>query len=439
MKALISLLSACALALVLSEAPVFAADQDDRLNKLEDAVRKQQRTIEQQQETISSLKTDVEQQKGRQSPAALSPPQASGLFGGGAFANPNLSVVLDAYYYSSNLRNEELGNRSISGFTPNGLEQRRGFNVRTVELSLFAPVDPYFNFYANLPVSDEGVEVEEAYVVTTALPTGWQVKGGKFKSNVSRLDAQHPHAWDFWDIALPYRAFLGSEGLGGEKGVQITYLPALPVYTLIGAEVLQGENDLLFGADARETPHAYSFFVKSSVDTGDNSTLYFGPSVLFGRTRNQSIIPGDDVAADSALYGLEAVWKWKPANHESLIIQGEYLYLDQRGTDEAASESLLRKQDGAYIQAVYRKNRWGVGVRYDALHVLSDTFERAGVRQSFGSSPWRDTASIEYNPSEFTRVRVQFTHDKSDPSGRTNDEAIVQFNFAVGAHPAHSF
>ena len=126
--------------------------------------------------------------------------------------------------------------------------------LRAAELFLFAPVDPYFNLYATIPVSEEGVELEEAYAVTTFLPEGFQLKGGRFKSNFSRLDAQHPHAWDFTDIALPYRAFLGSEGLGGENGIQLTWLPPLPVYTLLGAEALQGQNDLLFGSNATPAP-----------------------------------------------------------------------------------------------------------------------------------------------------------------------------------------
>ncbi|HMK55216.1 MAG TPA: hypothetical protein VK448_01105, partial [Dissulfurispiraceae bacterium] len=275
--------------------------------------------------------------------------------------------------------------------------------------------------------------------VTTALPAGWQIKGGKFKSNFSRLDAQHPHAWDFWDIALPYRAFLGNEGLGGEKGVQVTWLPTFPIYTLFGVEVLQGENPLLFGPDAAEGPHAYSFFAKCSVDTSDNSTLYFGPSVLFGKTKGQNIIPGTEVTASSALYGMEAVWKWKPTNREALTIQSEYLYLDQRG-NLVNNDPLLRNQDGFYIQGIYRKNRWGVGARYDVLDVFSDTFKVAGAQQNISGKPWRETASLEFNPSEFARLRLQASHDKSDTlTGRTNDEVILQFIFTVGAHPAHSF
>jgi hypothetical protein len=348
------------------------------------------------------------------------------------------------FAYGSNLKNEELANRGIAGFTAEGPEQRKGFNLRAAEVFIFAPVDPYFNFYTNIPFTEGGPELEEAYVVTTSLPEGFQAKGGKFKSNFSRLNAQHPHAWDFWDIALPYRAFLGGEGMGGEKGLQLTWLPALSFYTQMGAEVLQGENPLLFGADAKEGPHAYALYVKSSFDTSDSSTLYFGPSAVFGKTRTQSVIPGAEAAGKSALYGVEAVWKWKPANREALTVQSEYLVLMQRGDSNdlttAAVDSLVRKQDGFYIQSVYRKNRWGAGVRYELLNLFQETFEQGGVQQQTAGKPHRESASLEYNPSEFTRVRLQYNHDRTDVlTKRTNNEVILQFNFSIGAHAAHSF
>ncbi len=438
----------------LFTATAFAQDQDERLNTLEETVKKQEQTIESQQKTVDALKEEIEQQKNQGSPqapaASTSAPKASGLFGGSAFTNPNLSLVLDTFYYSSNLSNDELANEGIPGFTTNGLEWRNGFNLDSAELFLFSPVDPYSNMYVNLPVTPDGIEIEEAYIVTTDLPEGLQAKIGKFKSNFSRIDAQHPHAWDFFDIALPYRAFLGDEGLGGEKGVQLTYLPALPIYTQFGVEVFQGENELLFGPDAQQGPHAFSIFVKSSIDTSDYSTLYFGPSVLFGKTRNTNTLADTEVAGKSALYGMEVVWKWKPTSREALTIQTEYLLLTQSGNANSLEttttpptvisvEPLRRKQDGFYIQTIYRKNRWGIGVRYDVLNLFSDRFELSGVQQNFDGRPHRETASLEYNPSEFTRVRLQLAHDQSDPSDRTNNEAILQLNLGIGAHPAHSF
>jgi hypothetical protein len=430
----------CLVVVLTPFCPALAADDlAARLNALAAELGRQSEIIHQQQQTIESLQQELarlkapEAQPGGQS----SPPPAgvSGFFGASALTNPNISLVLDTFAYTSNRSNGELEGR--------GLEQKKGFNLRAAELFLFAPVDPYFNLYANLPVTEDGIELEEAYAVTTALPAGLQIKGGKFKSNFSRLDAQHPHAWDFFDIALPYRAFLGDEGLGGEKGVQLTWLPAWPIYTQLGAEVLQGENDLLFGADAASGPHAFSMFVKSSIDTTDNSTLYFGPSVLFGKTRNSNIAEDAEFAGDSALYGLEAVWKWKPRPRQGLTLQGEYLYLDQDGnlTDSATNmvDALQRRQDGCYVQGIYQLNRWRFGVRYGALDLVADTFKQAGIDRHPGPTPWRATTAVEFNPTEFTRIRLQYNHDESVRDAPANDEAILQFLFGIGAHAAHAF
>ena len=431
--------------------PFFQAHAADdlatRLNALETELGRQSEVISQQQQTIHSLQQELSRIKTPEvQPAqqnAPPPAGASGFFGASALTNPNLSLVLDSFAHTSDLEDDEIESQGIPGFTINGLEQRNGFNLRAAELFLFAPVDPYFNLYAALPVTEDGVELEEVYAVTTALAEGWQVKGGKFKSNFSRLDAQHPHAWDFYDIALPYRAFLGGEGLGGEKGVQLSWLPAWPIYTQFGAEVFQGENDLLFGADAGSGPHAYSLFVKNSIDTTDNTTLYFGPSVLFGKTRNSNLAADAELTGDSALYGLEAVWKWKPSNSRKVTLQSEYLYLDQDGdlTDAATAQvdSLRRRQDGFYLQGTYQWNRWRFGARYDMLELFADSFERAGQEQALGKTPWRSTGAIEYNLSEFTRIRLQYNHDRSSRDDRDNNEAILQFLYGIGAHAAHSF
>jgi hypothetical protein len=443
---------AAACLLCCGSSPAWSAENDTSQNILPrlEALERENAALRQSVEELKSgtvppavgaapLAGDGKQVQESPTPAA----RESGFFGAGALTNPNISLVLDTFAHTSDLKDDELESRGIPGFTTNGLEQRNGFNLRAAELFIFAPVDPYFNLYVNLPVTEDGIELEEAYAVTTALPEGFQVKGGKFKSNFSRLNAQHPHAWDFFDIALPYRAFLGDEGLGGEKGVQLTWLPAWPVYTQFGAEALQGENDLLFGADAANGPHAFSLFVKASVDTTDNSTLYFGPSVLFGKTKTENIVHGAEFDGESALYGLEAVWKWKPQPRRGLTLQGEYLYLDQDGdlTDVVTTEvdSLRRRQDGFYVQGIYQLNRWRVGARYDALELLADRFEQAGIEPDLGDTPWRATAAVEFNPSEFTRIRVQYNHDESGRDGRSNDEAILQFLFGIGAHAAHTF
>jgi hypothetical protein len=448
MKRILCLLSI--VAFCSFSASAFAQETGERLNALENAIKNQSQTIEEQQKNIEELKEQIKAKGAAETLEQASKP--TGLFGGSLMTNPYLSLVLDAKGFVSNLKNDALESRGVPGFTTEGRGLRNGFNVDAAELFIFAPVDPYFNLYVNIPVTQDGAELEEAYFVTTSLPEGFQVKGGRFKSNTSRLNAQHPHAWDFADIALPYKAFLGPEGSGGENGVQLTWLPPLPVYTLLGVEAFQGDNPLLFGDDPNWGPHAFSAFAKMSFDTSDNSSLLVGPWVLFGSTNTTGILSPDattgntfGLRGNSALYGMEAVWKWK-SGLQGATLQGEYLYLVQNGdltetdtTGTAVVSPLRRHQDGAYLQGLYRCGRWRVGARYDILELFADTFERAGVQDQFSGKPWRATGSLEFSPTEFSTIRAQFTSDHSARDARVNNEGILQFIFTIGAHPAHMF
>jgi TonB-dependent receptor-like protein len=442
------------LGVVLLPLSAMADDLELRLKKLDAEVLRQAETISNQQKSIEEMKELLNTGKTAESPPAVdSSSKTSGFFGGSLMSNPYISVILDAKGYVSNLKNSQLEGRGVPGYTTEGGALRNNFNVDAAELLIFAPVDPYFNLYVNIPVTSDGAALEEAYFITTNLPEGLQVKGGRFKSNASRLNAQHPHAWDFAELPLTYRSFLGPEALGGENGVQLTWMPSLPVYTLLGFEALQGNNPLLFGDDGNWGAHAFTSFARVSFDTTENSSLYLSPWVMFGSTRTNLILPPDqttgnsfDLRGNSTLYGMEAVWKWR-SGHQKLTLQGEYLYLAQNGDlseiDATGTtvnlEALKRHQDGAYIQAVYHLNRFGVGARYDRMEIFANTFERSGANQSFGSKPWRVSAMTEYNFTEFSRIRAQFNHDHSDRDGRINNQGILQITFAIGAHGAHPF
>ena len=196
----------------------LAADIESRLNALEETIKQQGETIEEQQRVINELKeelTKTTQQVAKteekasaeeKTPAKEQSIQFTGLFGSSNLANPNISLILDTFGYSSNLTSEmNLIQEDIPGYYENKdfirdtIANRKGFNIDSAELVLFAPVDPYFNLYATIPVTEDGVELEEAYFVTTSLPYGFQLKGGKFKSGFGRINSQHPHAWDFAD------------------------------------------------------------------------------------------------------------------------------------------------------------------------------------------------------------------------------------------------
>jgi hypothetical protein len=429
--------------------PSYGSDIESRLKALEETLNAQQKTIEEQKKVINELKNELSQYKQETAARTDEKPiegaksqKATGLFGASNLANPNISLILDTFGYTSNLKESELENRGIPGYTTEGIENRRGFNLESAELYLFAPVDPYFNLYATIPVTEDGAEVEEAYFLTTSLPYGFQLKGGKFKSGFGRINSQHPHAWDFADIPLPYRAFLGGEGFI-EQGVQLTYLPPLDFYTLLGIEVLQGDNDVLFGPDAKSGPHAYTAYAKASFDIGDNSTILFGPSVMTGKTKTGSIMEDTEFSGNSTLYGLEFTYKWKPSKQQSLTVQSEYLYRTQHGdledTVAATTETLKRIQDGLYVQGIYQIERWRLGARYDILDLFKDDYVLAGNNADFRGKPWRATGMLEFNPTEFSRIRLQYNHDKSARDDTANNEMLLQLIFGIGAHGAHPF
>ena len=73
------------------------------------------------------------------------------------------------------------------------------------------------------------------------------------------------------------------------------------------------------------------------------------------------------------------------------------------------------------------------------LQIFDNTFKLADVQQTQSGNPWRATGSLEFIPTEFSMIRAQYTHDRSDPGGRVNNEGILQFTFTIGAHPAHTF
>ncbi len=224
----------------------------------------------------------------------------------------------------------------------------------------------------------------------------------------------------------------------------MTYLPDLPVYTLLGLEVLEGENEVLFGEEAESGAHAFTAFVKASSDLGEAGTLLAGFSVAGGRTKNGSIEHGSEFTGDSTLYGAEVTYKWKRSRRRSLLLQAEYLLRHQSGDYvedaalPAAARRLERTQDGLYLQALYRTGRWGIGARYDLLDLFRDDFMEAGMKRDFGDRPERITAALECRPTEFSRIRLQYNHDETARDG-VDREVFFQFIFAIGAHGAHPF
>lgn len=376
---------------------------------------------------------------------------------------PDVAVIVDTAYAYRTVKDfttyeqpgfihhhEESGEHHEHDFN-----QSNGFNFNYAEISFYSQVDPYFDLFAVIHASTDGAEVEEAYFTTQQLPFGFKIKGGKFLSAIGRLNDRHAHYWDFADMPLIYKAFFGPQL--NEIGVQVNWIAPLPFYVLIGSEILKGENEASFGTEGFSNkdisveeanyPNVYISFIKTSFDIG-NLTLLLGGSGIYGKSR---INHGIDVIGGHAFYGTtyivgaDLTIRYDFNSYQYIALQSEYLYRYKDGDfykydgSTTTTEDFTAKQSGLYSQLIIRTGKLTrIGLRYDLL-----AQNNVNIESGLPTNLPRYSAMLEYNPTEFSRFRLQYNLDKTlyneTGNNKTNHEIIVQCNVSIGAHGAHSF
>src|SRR5213075_260039 len=142
--------------------------------------------------------------------------------------------------------NDIEGGTQLGGHDP----RQRGFTVQNLEAVFEGKIDPYFRGQANIvlqldPQGETTIEAEEAYLETMSLPLNLQVKAGQFFSEFGRLNATHPHSWDFVDQPLVNGRFLGEDGLRN-PGARISWLTPTPFYSELFFTLQNSQGDTAF-------------------------------------------------------------------------------------------------------------------------------------------------------------------------------------------------
>jgi hypothetical protein len=386
---------------------------------------------------------------------------------------PDIAFILDISGVARDIANQKYYSLTIPGFSypflnqpnPSGLNAHRGMNFNYGEMSLYSVVDPYFDLFAVLDLSPDGAGLEEAYFATRKLPYGFKIKVGKFLATFGRVNEQHEHYWDFANRPLIATALFGEDGLN-EIGAQVTCVAPTSFYLMFGAEVLNGTNEQSFGTsdindpgssvaiNAVQGPNLYMGFIRSSFDIEDASIL-FGISNAVGATRTDqgfSVGIGNAVDANTDIVGGDLTVKYSLDAIRFVSLQSEYIYRVMNGKEYTrdslnviSSPSLDKYNSGFYTQVAAKLNQlWRIGVRYDLL-IQNDVVIRS-MDQHMPSNLPRYSAMIEYNPTEFSRLRIQFDRDESryiQSSGGLSrqpyTQIILQANLMIGAHGAHAF
>jgi hypothetical protein len=436
---------ACAVAFACQLPCAAQANDSDELEKLRAEIQQLKQSYEGRIQSLESRLQQTETVAGQADKKAeaatvqaIATPTSSNAF------NPNISLILSGTYVN---RSQD-SKFHITGFQAGGEigSGTRGFNLGESELGVYASIDPSFYGGLNLALApDNTVGVEEAFIQTTSLPYGITLKAGRFFSSVGYLNEQHAHTWDFVDNPLAYQAFLGKQF--GADGVQIKWLAPTDLFMELGAEYGSAGRDKNGGG-------AGSIFGHVGGDIGVSNSWRAGLSYLQvspeARGSNSLDAAGtyvaNEFAGTSKVWIADFVWKWAPngnASNTSFKLQGEYLHRREAGdlaTDGAATDRYSASQSAWYAQGIYQfMPHWRTGLRYDRLDSgnVDYSLNTANlVNTSY--DPQRVSLMLDYNPSEFSRLRLQFSRDESRQEA-TDNQVFIQYQMSLGAHGAHKY
>jgi len=428
----------CAVALAMVGMPAHA--QDAEITKLREALRQLQQQVQQLEKRLqdAETRTSTVTQPGR--------PAASTAF------NPEISLILQGTLARSSRDPETY---EISGFAPSGGEvgpAPRGFGLGESELIVSANVDPYFRGQLVAALTPENeVEVEEAFFQTLALGRGFTLKGGRFLSGIGYQNEIHQHAWDFQDAPLAYKAFLG--GRLNDDGVQARWVAPTDFLLELGAEAGRGRSFPATDPN-KNGAGAWSAFAHVGGDLA-GSAWRAGLSYLRVKPSDRAFEDTDSLGAPTtqSFTGESKLWIADfVVKSRELKLQGEYFRRREEGDltfNDTFTDSYNSTQSGWYAQAVYRfRPQWRVGYRYDRLDhgEVSNGIVDNGLGPTAADfpllmtdhNPTRSTLMVDWSPTEFSRLRLQFAQDKSR-AGVTDDQVVLQYVLSLGAHGAHKF
>ena len=447
----------CAMALAVAALPARAQDAQE--------IGKLRQELESLRARIELLEKRLQEAQAKPAPVVEAPASTPAAPAASAF-NPGISAILNGVY--ANLQRDPATYR-IGGFVPSGGEvapPRRGLGLGESEIGLSANIDPMFRgtLIAALSPDNDGVGVEEATLQTLGLSNGFTVKAGRFFSDIGYQNRIHAHAWDFTDAPLVLKAFLG--GQLAEDGVQLKWVAPTSVYFDLGAELGRGRA-FPASATGKNGFGSTNLFAHAGDDIGESWAWQAGLSLFSTSPRERAYIDTDSLgnsvtnsfSGTSRTWALSGVLKWAPegnATDRNLKLQGEYFRRSEDGalTYDTQSASLgtrsggyASRQSGWYAQAVYQfMPMWRAGYRYDSLAsgvttlglVDSGALSPADFPILGGYRPKRHTVMLDWSPSEFSRVRLQYARDYSRP-GLADNQVFLQYIVSLGAHGAHAF
>lgn len=273
------------------------------------------------------------------------------------------------------------------------------------------------------------------------------------RAKFGRINQIHRESQNFVTLPLPAAQFLG-EHLN-PTSIEANFLVPVPWYLELSAS--GGSPDVETATFARDDNSnnlgrlLYIFHIANFFEISEALGMSLGGSFATGAN-------GTGRNERSNLYGIDLFAKYRPLEnnpYQEVMLQSEFMYLDA----DTSEENL--KNWGWYAQLIYRfAKRWNTGFRFGIIDtdtpgeeeeeilevdpaglytlIRNEEGEEEEGRLELLGRTYRLSPMLTFNPSEFSRLRIQYDYLNQDFA--QNQHAIfLQFQYSIGSHGAHLF
>ncbi len=316
---------------------------------------------------------------------------------------------------------------------------RNGMSLQEAELQFSSDVDSYWRFssifsmHQEVELVDDDAnaltpdvreeeyvfEPEELFAESLSLPHV-TIKAGKFKAAFGRHNTLHTHAFPFIDAPLANQILLGSEGLN-DVGLSLAGLLPTSWFSEITIQSLSGQSeglDYFAGSSANDTVSLLHW--KNLWDLSEESTIELGGSGATGR---------NSASLTTQLFGADLTFKWRGSRSKAVIWSTEYLSRELNDVTRERGQGFA-----SWIQYQFDQ-RWWAQIRGEHLEMKN---QDPGNPDPIAGQQRKQSVLIGFIPSEFSGLRLQYDH-LDDGAKKAEQKLMLQFNYSIGAHPAHLY
>jgi len=296
---------------------------------------------------------------------------------------------------------------------------REEFTLQEFELDLQSALDPFSRTRWTISFGEEGVEVEEGYVLYSSLPSGLELTAGRFRQQFGSLNRQHLHALPQSTYPLVLESLFGEEGLA-QTGLSFVWLLPRPWATAneVAVQITSGENEEAFGGELFDDL-AVLARLKNFWEISDATYFEWGLSGITGKTAD---------GGDSRVFGTDVTLSWQPpaqAKYKALTWRAELLRSqreDEIGTRHEAWGGYT------YLEGLFRRNLWA-GLRLDWAEEPLEP-----ERRLRGIVPY-----LTWWQSEFVRLRVEYGYLEDELTDESENRFALQLTWAAGPHKHETY